>query len=177
MNRRIVWLRIVGGFALSFLVAACADPGKQSLPLAPDTAASFSESSLAAATSETSHTPPPDEVESGINPCTGDPSNVTYHFLQFVEHFTEDGAGGVHLEASGVLEVTTDDGFSGRGHFRGRFSVPASGVSQDASGASVTLGNGTGQRVVFHAVAHLVIVDGVPIVDLDIESAECQGKP
>jgi hypothetical protein len=151
-----------------------------SSPTSPSSSASSAVpagSFLAAATSETSHTLPPDEVFTDINPCTGDPTEVTFHYLQFVAHFTEDGAGGLHSATSGVLEVTTDDGFSGRGQVRTRFSGPASDVSQEAFGLSVTLGNGTGQRIVVHIVAHLVIVDGVPIVDLEIESIECQGKP
>jgi hypothetical protein len=176
MTRRGVWLHLVCGSALSVAVASCAGPGQRS-PLAPDTAAPFSESSLAAATSETSHEVPADEVFTDTNPCTGESVEVTFHYLQYVAHSTEDGKGGVHAETSGVLEVTTDDGFSGRGQVRARNSWSAGDVSQEGFGLSVTLGNGTGQRVVVHIVGHLVIVDGVPTVELEIESLECQGKP
>jgi hypothetical protein len=158
-------------------VVGCAQTSSPTSPSSSASSAVLAGSSLAAATSETSHTLPPDEVDTDINPCTGDPTDITFHYLQFVSHSTEDGAGGLHFEASGVLEVTTDDGFSGRGQLRTRSSGPASDVSQEAFGLSVTLGNGTGQRVVVHIVGHLVIVDGVPIVDLGIESIECQGKP
>lgn len=158
-------------------VVGCAQTSSPTSPSSSASSAVPAGSSLAAATSETSHTLPPDEVFTDINPCTGELIEVTFHYLQFVSHFTEDGAGGVHFGMSGVLEVTTDDGFSGRGQIRGRFSGPASDVSQEAFGLSVTLGNGTGKRVVVHIVGHLVIVDGVPIVDLEIESLECQGKP
>ena len=73
--------------------------------------------------------------------------------------------------------MTTDDGFSGRGETGTRESWSAGDVSQEGFGLSVTLGNGTGQRLVVHIVGHLVIVDGVPTVELEIESLECQGKP
>jgi hypothetical protein len=176
MSRRVVWVHLVCGSALSLAVAACAEPGQRS-PLEPDTAASFSGSSLAAATSETSHELPSNEVFTDTNPCTGEQTEVTFHYLQYVSHLTEDGKGGVHAETSGVLEVTTDDGFSGRGQIRTRDSWSAGDVFQEGFGLSVTLSNGTGQRVVVHIVGHLVIVDGVPTVDLAIESLECKGKP
>ena len=158
-------------------VVGCAQTSSPTSPSSSASSAVPAGSSLAAATSETSHTLPPDEVFIDINSCTGDPTEITFHYLQFVSHLTDDGAGGLHFQASGVLEVTTDDGFSGRGEVRGRFAGPASDVSQEAFGLSVTAGNGTGQRLVVHVVQHFVIVDGVPIVDLEIESIECQGKP
>jgi hypothetical protein len=176
MSRRSVWVHLVCGSALSVVVAACAGPGQRS-PSAPDTAAPFSGSSLAAATSETTHELPSDEVFTDTNPCTGESAEITFHYLHYVAHVTEDGKGGVHAETSGVLEVTTDDGFSGRGQIRGRNSWSAGDVSQEGFGLSVTLSNGTGRRLVVHIVGHFVIVDGVPTVDLSIESLECQGKP
>lgn len=163
------------GLALSFLVAACAGPAS---PLAPDSAASFSGADLAAATTETSHERPDDFVETDLNPCTGEEIEITFHYLQYVEHFTSDGAGGGHFQLSGVLEVTTDDGFSGRGQIRARESLPAGVVGQFAEfELSVTLGNGTGQRVVVHILTHLVVVDGEVVVDVEVESIECLGKP
>jgi hypothetical protein len=176
MNRRSVWSRLVGGLALSFLLAACAGPAS---PLAPGSAASFSGADLAVATTEISHDPPPDEVFIDENPCTNEDTEVTFHFLHYVERLTLDGAGGSHLQISGVLEVTTDDGFSGHGQYIvERASVTAGGVEQNTpTKLSVTLGNGTGQRVVVHILAHLVIVDGEVVVDFEIERIECRGKP
>jgi hypothetical protein len=174
MNRRNVWSRLVGGLALSFMVAACAGPAS---PLAPDSAASFSGSDLAAATSETSHEPPDDFVETDTNPCTGEETEITYHFLQYVEHFTGDGAGGGHIEGSAVIEVTTADGFSGRAHFRFSESLTAGDVEQHAEAFSITVGNGTGQRIAVHGIFHIVIVDGEVVVDFESGSEECLGKP
>jgi hypothetical protein len=101
------------------------------------------------------------------------------HFLKFTTRQQSDAAGGQHTTHSGVFELSTTDGFSGRGafHFTGVEDVGGNEFEIDVEISSQVLGNGTGQRVVAHGVAVDVRREGVTFVQFDRFTLECVGKP
>ena len=180
MIRRTVRLSGAAGFALILSAAACSAPGQHSSsPTAPETAMSQSltmSGAQSALRSVTSHDLPPDDTVSVTNPCTGEDTLLTSHFVQWTEHSNDNPAGGGQDLITAVVELTTTDGFSGQQtiHFQIR---GGGGVGMLSNQVDATLGNGTGQRVVVHIIFRMVSKDGVLIVEIDRESIECQGKP
>lgn len=183
MIRRTIRLSGAAGFALILSAAACSAPGQHSSsPVAPEAAMSQSltiSGAHAAVQSVTSHDLPSDFSETVTNPCTGEDTLLTYHFVKFIEHSNENPAGGGQDFVTAVIELTTSDGFSGQEtfHFQIRGGGGGSGVGMLSDQENATLGNGTGQRVVVHGVFRLVSKDGNLIVEIDHESIECLGKP
>jgi hypothetical protein len=126
------------------------------------------------------HTLPPDVIIPDVpSICPGGPVTVTLHFVQFIYHENLDATGGGHFTSTGVFEITTSDGFSGRGRISmgGNFGPGHSGIAEQTFTETVTAGDGSGQRVVVHHVMHVVFKDGVPIVEFAIDRIECLGKP
>ena len=126
------------------------------------------------------HTLPPDVIIPNVpSICPGGLVTVTLHFVKFTYHETLDATGGGHFNTTSVFELTTSDGFSGPGHITmgGKFGPGHSGIEQQRFNETITPGDGSGQRVVVHHVLHVVVKDGVPIVDFAIDRLECLGKP
>ena len=174
MRNRTRLAVIAGGLSL----VACDNPLQHSsLPTAPSAALSGNVSS---GPSQADHTLPPDGSFDVFNPCTGQPTTLTEHYLKFVYHENMDETGGVHFTLTGVIETTTVDGFSGRETFwmGGNFGPGHSDIEEQTGTLSNTLGNGSGQRIVVHFLVHIVFKDGVPVVVRDgPPSVECRGKP
>jgi hypothetical protein len=126
------------------------------------------------------HTLPPDVIIPNVpSICPGGLVTVTLHFVHFTYHETLDATGGGRFTSTGVFEITTSDGFSGRGRISmgGTLEPGHSGIAQKRSNETLTASDGSGQRVVVHHVMQLVVKDGVPIVDFAIDRIECLGKP
>lgn len=122
------------------------------------------------------HTLPPAEVFEDINPCTGELTTITETFQKSVFHISEDGTGGIHITGTAVLTVETADGFSGRETFWFGANLN-SDMDIVTFTFSATLGDGSGQRVVIHGVAHITFVNGEHKVTFENESFECLGRP
>jgi hypothetical protein len=126
------------------------------------------------------HTLPPDVIIPNVpSICPGGLVTVTLRFVHFTYHETLDATGGGRFTSTADFEITTSDGFSGRGHISmsGTLGPGHSGITQQRFNETLTAGDGSGQRVVVHHVMHLVVNDGVPIVDLKVDRIECLGKP
>jgi hypothetical protein len=183
MSQRTARFSAPAAFALVLGAVACSTPGQHSLsPTAPEAAISQSltgSGAQSALRSVTSHDLPPDDSEIVHNPCTGEDTLLTFHFVQWTEHFNANPAGGGQDLIAAVIELTTSDGFSGQQttQFQIRGGGGGSDIGMLSDQIAATLGNGTGQRVVIHIVLRIVSKDGVPIVEIDRESIECQGKP
>jgi hypothetical protein len=183
MAQRTARFSAPAAFALMLAAVACSTPGQHSSsPTAPGAALSLSltgSGAQSALQSVTSHDLPPDDSEIVHNPCTGGDTLLTFHFVQWTEHFNANPAGGGQDLITAVIELTTSDGFSGRQttQFQLRGGGGGSDIGMLSDQINATLGNGTGQRVVVHIVLRMVSKDGVAIVEIDRESIECQGKP
>ena len=129
----------------------------------------------------TDHTLPPDSSSSGhTNPCTNSPTTLSLHYLQYVSHTTVDRAGGIHFDFSAVIDVHTDDGFSGRAAIHiATILDPKSGIEGNpaVNHASFTLRNALMQVVTVDYVFRVLLKDGDPIVELDHQHLSCQGIP
>lgn len=183
MSEHTARLFAPAAFALMLAAVACSTPGQHaSSPTAPEAAISQSlmgSGAQSALRSVTSHDLPPDDSEIIHNPCTGEDTLLTFHFVQWTEHFNDNPAGGGQDLITAVIELTTADGFSGQQttQFQIRGGGGGSDIGMLSDQINATLGNGTGQRVVIHIVFRMVSKDGVPIVAIDRERIECQGKP
>lgn len=124
------------------------------------------------------HTLPPDEVFEDVNPCTGELTTVTQSYKTAVFHENVDSAGGLHFTFTGTGAITTTDGFSGRFTVWAGANVVAGGdVAVETFTFSATLRNGSGQLVNAHFVVHISVIDGTPVVEVEVDSLECRGKP
>ena len=124
------------------------------------------------------HTLPPDEVFEDVNPCTGELATITQSFKTAVLHSNVDSSGGLHFKFSGAGAITTTDGFSGRFSGSGVGNIVAGGdVAVDTFTFSATLRNGSGQLVNAHFVGHITVIDGTPVVEVELDSLKCKGKP
>ena len=182
MSQRTARLFAAAASALILAAVACSTPGQHSSsPTAPEAAVSQSLAGGAhsALRSVTSHDLPPDDSEIVTNPCTGEDTLLTFHFVQWTEHVNDNPAGGGQDLITAVVELTTSDGFSGQETtvFQIRGGGGGSDIGMLSDQINATLGNGTGQRVVLHIVFRQVSKDGVTIVEIDRESLECRGKP
>jgi hypothetical protein len=183
MSQRTARLSAATAFALMLAAVGCSTPGQRSSsPTAPEAAISQSLTGSGAQSvrpSSTSHERPPDDSEIITNPCTGEDTLLTFHFLQWTEHSNDNPAGGGQDLISAVIELTTSDGFSGQQttQFQIRGGGGGSDIGMLSDQINATLGNGTGQRVVIHIVFRMVSKDGVLIVEVDRASFECQGRP
>jgi len=124
------------------------------------------------------HTLPPDEVFEDVNPCTGEVTTVTFSYKKAVFHENVDSAGGLHFTFTGTGTASTADGFSGRFTvWPGANFVAGGNVGVETFTFSATLRNGSGQLANVHVVAHITVVDGMPVVVVEREIFECMGKP
>jgi hypothetical protein len=182
MKRSIVSVYLVGGFLLSLVASACDNPRQQSSsPTAPSATHSGNLSlgaSQSSARSLTDHTLPPDQSFNVVNPCTGLPSTLTAHPVEWLYHENMDATGGGHFTLTGVIRLTLD-GFSGREtvSIGGNFGPGHSGIAEQRFTDSETLGDGSAQRIVVHISMYIVFKDGVPVLERDSFSVECVGKP
>ncbi len=183
MKRSIVSVYLVGGFLLSLVASACDNPRQQSSsPIAPSATHSGNVSMGAwqsSGRSLTDHTLPPPQNFDVFDPCSGTPDVLTAHPVEWLYHENLDATGGGHFTLTGVIELTTSHGFSGREtvSFGGNFGPGHSGIEEHTFRDSNTLGDGSGQRIVVIDGMHSLFKDGVPVVQHDSFSLECLGKP
>jgi hypothetical protein len=118
----------------------------------------------------------------GSNPCTGEGHTLTFDIV-ILEHLFDNEAGHRHHENSlFFIEVTTDDGFSGRSV--GTFIDNGAGLFSEEEGTGVlqntfniNLSNDAHQRIKVHGNLHFNQVDGEVIAFVDTFSLRCAGKP
>ena len=183
MKRSSANVYLVGGFFLSLVASACGNPDQQlPSPTAPSATLSGNRSvgaSQSLGSSLTYHTLPPDQSFNVVSACTGLPITLFAHPVQWLYHENLDATGGGHFTLTGVIELTTSDGFRGREtvSIGGNFGPAHSGIEEQRFTDSETLGDGSGQRVVVHISMYVVFKDGVPVLERDRFSLECRGKP
>jgi hypothetical protein len=112
-----------------------------------------------------------------LNPCTGEGFHVTITGTLRLHAFTLTN-GTEHIDAHLSVDVTTDDGFSGRA--RHTFVANTSGPSGSVAISDVfqlTLSDEAGHRVAVHAVMHATVAAGEPVVAIERFTARCVGVP
>ena len=118
----------------------------------------------------------------GPNPCTGEDHTLTFDIV-ILEHTFDNEAGDRHHENSlFYIDVTTDDGFSGRSV--GTFIDNGAGLFSEEEGTgmlqntfNINLSNDAHQRMKVHGNLHFNQVDGEVIAFMDTFSFRCAGKP
>jgi hypothetical protein len=117
-----------------------------------------------------------------VNPCTGEPATVMLDIVILSHAFDNEAGNRHHMNSIGFVDVTTDDGFSGRqvgvdiDNGKG-LSGEEEGTGMLQSVVNANLSNGEGQRILVHFTLHLNQVDGVVIAFAADFSARCAGKP
>jgi hypothetical protein len=121
------------------------------------------------------------------NPCTGEDHTLNITETLRVHTFVNDAGDRHHHNIRSSVEITTDDGYSGRGVFNdvhnheGADDMP---ILEDEEGTgmvvradNVMLSNReTGERIRFHSAEQIVVVNGVPKVDRFAFTLECLGR-
>lgn len=107
-----------------------------------------------------------------VNPCTGDPAEITVVFNS-VFHITEFANGTVHVTGTTTGTFTLDTLDAAKPDFSGRFTewFGFNGNTKSVNGTftfSVTGKGSDGSRLRFHDVAHFTLnANGVPTVEFD----------
>jgi hypothetical protein len=174
MHVRVAFVAVALAVGISF-VAACGQTASPTSPASPFLA----RTSQSLTTSSVDQTPPPDESLPIDNPCTGSSTTATVHWIKYVSRSETDATGGQHTTITGVIQLSTSDGFSGRGavHFTGAEDPGGQEFEIDVEINSAVVGNGTGQRILVHLRAVNVRREGITFVQFETSSLECVGRP
>lgn len=121
-----------------------------------------------------------DEFEFGedVNPCTGETHTIFVSLTDRAHAFDNEAGDRHHRNVIGVFHVRTSDGFSGD-----LVSPDVLNLSGDTDTATFTMilvgiisNPDTGQRYRFRSRAHVIEVNGAPIVEDFTTTQTCLGR-